>query len=482
VVAVSQSAINANLYALLQLYPELATVDFKAHDGEMNVKLAAGQVTLPVTENNYSMVYYYATFESGTVILWNDDIGDGGDFGPPIDVSGWIFAFAVNMGKINVEEDEEDHKKITEIINQPGDYSISRLYVDFNSNMSRSSFGSYSMNESEKNSLVSLMLKWATDKMMEPKKSTVGYAVETDSPRETTPYEGLDDKGGNNVLLYLEMTDHKDFPQERLLSYSGNFVSPGMSGTMCIGQDIFWDSFLLRDSLPLLLRVLNESTYGWAKDAWIKYEGVASEWSYKIGVGPGSGTDSEPDFYAWKPEEGNKLSWTWDKSSESKDESGADGSFGSDIRAWCDTNNKMSVTPGSNVINISGETVLRCKVNNFNRAVASMKWNLDVALNSVHEGGLEISLNLPDNPVNSWVQPPYEDNWPFNWHEGEADKLKTYLVDGLNNAPFAQAEEQLQNALRSTARFVVPGGGTFFYKNPIFNDNGDLLIEIGYNG
>lgn len=56
---------------------------------------------------------------------------------PSIDMTGWVFAFPVQMGAINVEDETDEHQELTAVINQPGGYSILRLYLDFNSKLCR---------------------------------------------------------------------------------------------------------------------------------------------------------------------------------------------------------------------------------------------------------------------------------------------------------------------------------------------------------
>ncbi|KAH7240280.1 uncharacterized protein BKA55DRAFT_577254 [Fusarium redolens] len=40
--------------------------------------------------------------------------------------------------------------------------------------------------------------------------------------------------------------------------------------------------------------------------------------------------------------------------------------------------------------------------------------------------------------------------------------------------------KQLSDALNGQGRFVFPGGGTFDIKDPIFSNNGDVLIGLSY--
>ncbi|RHZ58241.1 uncharacterized protein CDV56_106408 [Aspergillus thermomutatus] len=124
-VAVSQGAINKNLDNLLKLYPDFATINISAHDGTMDAKLDSGRVALHILDNNRGMVDYFCTFKSGTVSVWDDELDN---FTDPIDMTGWVFAFAVNMGSADVDESTDEYQDIASAFAQPGDYSIWRLY------------------------------------------------------------------------------------------------------------------------------------------------------------------------------------------------------------------------------------------------------------------------------------------------------------------------------------------------------------------
>ena len=152
-VAVTQKAINYNLDALLKIYPDVGKIKVKNPMGTIEGQLKSGSVSLHITDNNRGMVDYYCTFKSGTMSVWIGGyaiipfffstksadalIYSENDFSPPTDMTDWVFAFPVLMGQINVEEGTDEHKTIKEVINQPGDYSIMRLYIDFNSELRR---------------------------------------------------------------------------------------------------------------------------------------------------------------------------------------------------------------------------------------------------------------------------------------------------------------------------------------------------------
>jgi hypothetical protein len=128
------------------------------------------------------------------------------------------------------------------------------------------------------------------------------------APGKDEAQEGIPE-GDNNMLLYLQMTNNERFPiaLDTHLKYTGNFVSRGMGGTMCIRRDILWDQYLLRSNSPLL-QMLNQVTYAWVKDYNI-------ESSYKtdvtIALSEASHGD-DPSFFKWVPDDegGNSLRWS----------------------------------------------------------------------------------------------------------------------------------------------------------------------------
>lgn len=58
--------------------------------------------------------------------------------------------------------------------------------------------------------------------------------------------------------------------------------------------------------------------------------------------------------------------------------------------------------------------------------------------------------------------------------------MQQRIKDALRSNKLQDTEKKLQNELATVARLVVPGQGTFSYRSPVFNNNGDLMIEIAY--
>lgn len=49
-----------------------------------------------------------------------------------IDVSGWTIAFDIDIQKFNLEEGSDEEREVKKAIEQPGDFSISSLFLAFN--------------------------------------------------------------------------------------------------------------------------------------------------------------------------------------------------------------------------------------------------------------------------------------------------------------------------------------------------------------
>lgn len=115
-------------------------------------------------------------------------------------------------------------------------------------------------------------------------------------------------------------------------------------------------------------------------------------------------------------------------------------------------------------------------------SVTTMNWNFFMRLQSVLNGGLEITMDSTREPDTVKI-----DTWGgTSWGSGIDPKLvkekESQMYQAFDNNSLTVARQVLQSSLRSSARFVLPGRGSFFYKNPIFNKNGDVLCDITYNG
>jgi hypothetical protein len=94
---------------------------------------------------------------------------------------------------------------------------------------------------------------------------------------------------------------------------------------------------------------------------------------------------------------------------------------------------------------------------------------LDIALNS-----LDIALNSTDGVVTATYD---SSSWGVQTSpNGMADDIRGKFTQ--NN--ILDLERELRKKLSGQNRWVFPGNGTFTMANPMFNQNGDLVVGISY--
>ncbi len=108
-------------------------------------------------------------------------------------------------------------------------------------------------------------------------------------------------------------------------------------------------------------------------------------------------------------------------------------------------------------------------------------WGFDLRFSCGENGRVEIDVQWPDNPMKdekNWVD-PHGDHLRGISTSNIKEELQLALktkVSGLK-----AHVQQIKDALKDQC-FVLSGGGYFFQRNPIFTENGDLLVELEYKG
>ncbi|KAI0398697.1 hypothetical protein F4802DRAFT_603740 [Xylaria palmicola] len=526
ITATSQKAINNGMTDLLKKHPELTEVKAEFDGiGTLDATLKSSQLSLNVTGQENLASMYYCTFDSGTVHF---TIGDK-DF----KVDDWAMAWTCTFDKEEIDPTSEEFKQISNQISQPGDFSISSLFFAFtnddiiNFDRGNSNFTGAAVSDDEKTYMSLILGKWyvgADSKWQDRQKRTLAYALHTAkpetvlqytvnknapsfpptslklqtypyiAPNQTEPGEGLGEVGENNMLLYLQMTKNRPFPDVRLLEYSGNYVSPGINGMIIIDRDIFWDSYLFRTSPAQLLSLLNVYTYAWVGSASIP--GTAGEqWDIATGL-----HSNDPNFYAWKQNAFNPLTWTWAPSNgeQSYHKKFQDNGGWNWLDIDCTTSNTLSAVPGDNNINAGGTTDIKIVCQSVG-TIAPFNWEYDYTIHvqitwqtkitiSATDGGLKVSLNLPADLTTAFQVTA--DKLKFHSSTSGDEKLDAVrernqglqddLMQQFRDISFGDVEKALEKDLNTTARFVIPGNASLTYEKPVFNNNGDLMIEANY--
>ncbi|KAF7585360.1 hypothetical protein BBP40_011116 [Aspergillus hancockii] len=542
ITAISQRAINGAMVKLLELYPEIGHVSVTTKRGDsLEARIGKAQVILKVTGASREDLAYTCQFSSGTLTFnyypeWEENPESGRllidlvmtlDSPLMFDVTGWTIAFSVDIGLEDIEPGSEEDQKVRSVLNQPGDFSIKSLFLLFNQaniiklDPDNCDFKGAALDQDDISALGGVLADWYVGPdtvMADRQKRTIGYGLCTTKPSSvnqqaptfpptslkfqtyeyiapgsTEPQEGLG-KGDNNMLLYLQMTDNQKFPDTAILPYTGNFVADGMDGTMCVDRKIFWDDYLLRKLTPQLLQSLNRATY-----AWVKSTDQSNSFNLIFNIGLGDPGHSD-DYFLWNPKQA-PFDWSWNPDEAEQryhNTHNGDGDANS-LRITCTTANTMTTQPGSNKIHIGGTTSVMVEAGANSKILiapwsydykihAWIEWTTTVTLSAVEDGGIQISLGLPSDPTSAFpVQSEVLDNnFDIPWGDGDEitetqkNQVVGCLQGQLGNFPLADVEAELQKNLNGAARFVVPGGGSFSYKNPMFNDNGDLFVEVSY--
>lgn len=547
VVAISQATINSSLFYLFRKHHELRTIHVKRPGiGELDAQMDTAKVVLPVKGQNYSTVVFLCHFKSGKLKFP----------GKEHNVDGWVFAFDVDYAILDVPRNSSEYKEVQKIANQPGDYSIKRLYLDFATNKiinfreNMSDFKGHAWEAEEKDFFLLLMRSWgsgSSSPMKNPQVTTLGYGLETDHPSSVNvpapsfpptalkhqiykyikpgnkePEDGLE-KGGKNVLLYVEMTQNKDWPQAGILPYSGNFVIDDIKATACISSQVFFDSYLLRNvppednpKLPGLLQEFNRWLFFSVGNSVEDFNAYLAdgEWRlrFSFAIGPKNQhhqypfeeVKKDPNFFAWKRE--SDTEWKFEKRVTRNLESGVRGSSSHcTAKLEATTTNKITITPGTNKIALSGRSYMFLDFSAKNgghsfqkRGGLEITWETTATLKSVHQGGLQIDLNTPDN-FEDWIHVRYlkapegssNTTSPEDDMYAAADEAKWKMIENVEEAAKDQLKKikekltpmttNLRTALGTTSKYVLSGEQTFLYKNPIFGNKGDLLVEATYD-
>lgn len=113
-----------------------------------------------------------------------------------------------------------------------------------------------------------------------------------------------------------------------------------------------------------------------------------------------------------------------------------------------------------------------------------LDWATTITLKAVETGGLQLLINLDSDKFKVNSDDIYFEGDEHYFTREDVKQRQTTLQDklkqSLKTARLQPIVDRLQSNLNNAARFVVPGLGTFRYQDPVFNDSGDLLIQVSY--
>ncbi|KAK0634071.1 hypothetical protein B0T14DRAFT_508336 [Immersiella caudata] len=525
--AISQGLLNNRLKYLWALSENMRSINLSLPSGEaMHAFLLAPKIHLEVEADRPGAAVYWLNFDYGGHITVRDDEAEGGF--RTVSTDDWKFAFDVDMTLADVETSSDEYQEIKGKLSAPGDFRISRLVADLESaaitspRMDLCSFGAAKPDEPLLQSVKTVLDSWRVD-AVENGAGVMGWTATASSPTslaglpptftptaqqlQTYPYMaagqdkpavGLDDPRANyNMLLYLSMANNTAFPADRFLDYSGNWCTPDnpvqpprpreVPATLCIGRDIFFDSFILPH-----LRQLNRASWVMAKTPSIEFTAVNARvrWNKEYGGKPES-------FYGeWVPvisgpiDRPDWIGWDWNKSS-SASHSRKPKARNLRVTATMTTTvrNRIRIPPQGNTIFVdhSSTVELLTKQKRIKTRTGRVKvrrtGTIQIHIESVKDGqNMRLRFPTPDDLFKTEITELSSDFLTDQKRDTVEREAKSFLDQLKNSKDFKSAVANVQAALQNVGAFVVPTGGTFFLRDPLFNDEGDLVLKAAYDG
>ncbi|KAG6853601.1 hypothetical protein C0991_002924 [Blastosporella zonata] len=445
-------------------------------------------------------VYFHLHLRSGAMKYWT---GHGPDSVlETLDIQGWTLAFNVN---ITAQELAKIPPEILAKIAQVGSYSVSQLLFNFTSpyisNFDRgySSTPGLDLTEGEQNKEKLNLGNFLKEYLLDLKKSgnnVVGYSVIVKSPQPnpiaTYPPTSVkfqtmghhvgggpnpEARSGRNLFFFLHKVDNHTMPTYDL-TFSGNWVAGESDGTMAISKQLIWDRYLLPKLASINLEALHtlNKLLHWAKAGLENIDATRTSYDWQLTTK----IQDKPTVCNWTKIDPKGADFEWNGFGV-LDEGSRIHSMRSKV-----TSTVRWVT-GSNVITISGKSRVEEQMSikgsqTVNITKPVLDWGLTLTLNSVKDGGLEVVVaELKDTPKISCDASTDYGLFSLIFGDSKEDKIAEKVKQVMEKE---MKKENLAATIASLIQgqncFVFPGGGTFFIKNPVFNERGDLLVGLSY--
>ncbi|RYP05956.1 hypothetical protein DL764_003460 [Monosporascus ibericus] len=508
IVALSQWLLNKSVEVIHNSTPSRQVLNFQDpfySVGFNNAELLPPQIAIDVasetTDSRGRAIYYLRFGKNGSCTLRKDSTF------VELPTKDWVFAFSVEISLIDIDKNSAEYSEVVGKFGTPGDYRITRLLANLETAdiispiMSECTFGDVEdqMQGAVFLSFQILMLNWVTIARQEGH-GLLGYSLsvnDQDESQEATfpptsqqlqayphlnegqsfPVTSVGAAGENNMLVYLNMTQGRSPPSVSKLPYSGNWCTTIERGTMAIGNQLFFEQFLL----PRLQK-FNEASF---LEPLTPSLDVKKPLTWLVGFNDTKGSRGASYFQFGIT--GNKWpssTWNWEVTN-TKDKTRQQNGMG---RVWLthtiDVKNSVRVEPGNHIVRVDHEmkilqhTKLRYIGTRSGSSTIRRKVTYHIYLESLLEG--KLSLRFPGTETIE-TDIIHEDGFWFD---------RDYVSDQADNlANELSADQTLATEVSNLSRkigkqdvFILPGGGYLFMKNPIFNDNADLLTKLEFNG
>ncbi|KAF4294669.1 hypothetical protein CNMCM8686_002446 [Aspergillus fumigatus] len=525
IIVLSQKVINAgfkNMWKLAQGDDDSPLTHFKKsiHGEYIEADVGIPSVKLHV-ESREPMLYFLLALKNGEMAVYESDDSDTLF---KWDIKDWVLAFNVVISKCNgcpstgrsmepapnhpslplldqkkITKDSEEYRKFKERAGLPeSNFSLAQLFIDASS------------------SVLQFIDHWIKV-MSESGSSILGYSAQReqvnggDELNEYAPsfpptsidyfcypWRGVDGSGANkddqdsNALAYLLMSDFKNPPAEGSIQYSGPWVDgDDRVASFCMNRALFWNWMLpIARQVVVAMTPVPETPY-------VSYAGTPPDmpWRtrprYHIGD-----TNASANDYKWVPNPSGgwstsmPMKFTWDKVTVPHNSN--DWMIGEE---WGDnTQATVSFGAGTERLTVKGGSKFRYQIDHHRDGMSGTRqvwplfwvevftdWRLSIDMTSIEEGGIVFH---PKENNNEDVKVAYKEYGDMKMESTAQDLAESIADDVKQNmtAALESVSETLSQAMANANRLCLPAAGTFFMKDPVFNEGGDLLVKLEYDG
>jgi len=487
-IAFPQWYINYNLNKLLNDKKPgnpIKEVHITLGDFQLNGNVQDIWINVHVTGSDYK-IKFILSFSKGTMD-YKDLVSSKS---MQVNIDGLQVGFDVDLSYEDLENNQtvpDDVKKqVEKLINYfgAGAVTIQQLLMDFqNAVLSQydptvTKFPT-TMDSSAK-AMFALYLQTYIFTLQQTGGNILGYAIKIDNPGShpdpvatfpptslhfiTNQYEPPSEMTKDlDTLNYLLMTNGNTFPRIDK-NYWGNYIVPeddikGCYGTMAISKKLFFQDYLL----PKISTFVN------------KY------WTFS--------TDPKSLDPKWEEKSGNfdeEGTFRSENSSAHTEEKSDEAFFNLSVFTTA------SYCPTKNEIIIERETMFDIEVKHHSLKTSRFKcWykvplTITISLNGINEGKLEVSVLAVTEPN---PDPSIVSDMPMWWlvekTEGELGigtqkvelLLDNFCKKSVDTSLLNGIVDEISNSLHFNT-FVFPFGSQLYMSDPIFNNEGDLLIGL----
>lgn len=530
IIALTQGNVNESLQYYFDIHPEALT--FNVSSGRASAIRASikGTIKSPtvelIDEDGADKALYCLKLEKGSKYTIHEPEDPDDDDSPMVpkayDASGWKLAFEVSFG---MKDTTNVPDTIKQQIHKPGDYSVQQLIVIFGTADLLRFDWSKSVITLKTNDAVAdarTVVKTLIDRWLESTKmrddptkhNVLGYAVTTNNPQALEPaapsfpptsvrlqtinHRPNGDKSQArtdsdfNGFLFTEMCGNRPMVTTDL-PWTGDLFYESIGGTIIIARHIFWNDYIGQQLKPFartmkmganeLARRFIGDRFGW----WVISNDENDRYNNDFQQNDGEmrhtynterGFGYEESMMTVRPSSRTEVHTHVFRLNNN--------SFV--FRRWLSLNVTVSTSLEARFLGTIGKAEVKLYVTCLSETVFSMR--------SVEATGkLDIDVENKPDDIKADVQTAHHGpvitilntlglNGLVGMLEGAMgvddlkNSLRSSLEGGVRDA--ADVGNQLREVFNNQSKFVFPGGGTFDMKDPLFSNDGDLIMGLVY--